>query len=107
MRKGVVAGVGDGPFFLARRVDVPPRRGQISRAMTPPDRPTPPLRAVRMAAKCPVCSKQVAAEYRPFCSKRCADIDLGRWLKEGYRVETEEAPIDEESDARRPTGQER
>ena len=74
----------------------------------PPDRPTPPLRAVRMAAKCPVCSKQVAAaEYRPFCSKRCADIDLGRWLKEGYRVETEEAPIDEESGPRGQTGQER
>ena len=50
---------------------------------------------MRVAAKCPVCSKQVAAEYRPFCSKRCADIDLGRWLKEGYRVETEEAPIEE------------
>jgi uncharacterized protein len=76
--------------------------------MTPPDRPTPPLRAVRMAAKCPVCSKQVAAaEYRPFCSKRCADIDLGRWLKEGYRVETDETPMDEESGGRGPTGQER
>ena len=76
--------------------------------MMPPDRPTPPLRAVRMAAKCPVCSKQVATEYRPFCSKRCADIDLGRWLKEGYRVETDEAPMDEEeSGPRGQTGQER
>ena len=75
--------------------------------MMPPDRPTPPLRAVRVAAKCPVCSKQVATEYRPFCSKRCADIDLGRWLKEGYRVETDEAPMDEEPGARGQTGQER
>jgi endogenous inhibitor of DNA gyrase (YacG/DUF329 family) len=54
--------------------------------MTPPDRPTPPLRAVRVAAKCPVCSKQVAAEYRPFCSKRCADVDLNRWFSGAYVV---------------------
>ena len=71
------------------------------------DRPaTPPLRAVRMAAKCPVCGKDVAASYRPFCSKRCADIDLGRWLKESYRVPTDEPP-DEEGEPRPPTGQER
>ena len=56
------------------------------------DRPAPPLRAVRMAAKCPVCGKGVAASYRPFCSKRCADIDLGRWLKGNYSIPTDEAP---------------
>ena len=71
------------------------------------DRPaTPPLRAVRMAAKCPVCAKDVAAAYRPFCSKRCADIDLGRWLKEGYRVPTDEGPGEDEGAPARPTGQE-
>jgi endogenous inhibitor of DNA gyrase (YacG/DUF329 family) len=60
------------------------------------DRPaTPPLRAVRIAAKCPVCGKPAELKYRPFCSKRCADIDLGRWLKEGYRFETDESPGDE------------
>ena len=66
-----------------------------------------PLRAVRTAAKCPVCGKDVAASYRPFCSKRCADIDLGRWLKEGYRIETDEGPADDQSGAGGPTGQER
>jgi uncharacterized protein len=72
------------------------------------DRPaSPPLRAVRMAANCPICGKPGAAGYRPFCSKRCADIDLGRWLKESYRVETEEAPTDEEPGSRGPTGHER
>ena len=60
---------------------------------------TPPLRAVRIEAKCAVCGKSVDAKYRPFCTKRCADIDLGRWLKEGYRVPTREAPTDEEEDA--------
>ena len=45
--------------------------------------------------------------YRPFCSKRCADIDLGRWLKEGYRVPTDEGlGEDEPGGGRGPTGQE-
>jgi len=63
------------------------------------DRSTPPpLRAVRIEAKCPVCAKSVGADYRPFCSKRCANIDLGRWLKEGYRVPTAEGPGEDESE---------
>ncbi len=67
----------------------------------PPDRPqSPPLRALRTEAKCPVCGKHADPKYRPFSSKRCADIDLGRWLKEGYRVPTEETPDDEASEAR-------
>ena len=35
---------------------------------------------------CPICAKKTEAKYRPFCSRRCADIDLGRWLTESYRV---------------------
>jgi len=41
---------------------------------------------------CPVCRKPAAEKYQPFCSARCADIDLGRWLGQRYRVETNEAP---------------
>lgn len=63
--------------------------------MTPADRSSPPLRAVRIDTKCPVCGKPADLKVRPFCSKRCADIDLGRWLKESYRVPTEETPDDE------------
>lgn len=37
-------------------------------------------------AKCPVCEKPVSEGFRPFCSKRCADLDLGRWLKGGYAI---------------------
>lgn len=33
---------------------------------------------------CPMCKKATDTEYRPFCSKRCADLDLGRWLNEDY-----------------------
>lgn len=35
---------------------------------------------------CPVCGKPQEAAYRPFCSKRCADVDLHRWLSDGYAI---------------------
>jgi endogenous inhibitor of DNA gyrase (YacG/DUF329 family) len=34
--------------------------------------------------KCPECGKITAVKYRPFCSKRCADIDLGHWFNGTY-----------------------
>lgn len=38
-------------------------------------------------AKCPVCEQRESEPtYRPFCSKRCADVDLSRWLKGGYAI---------------------
>jgi endogenous inhibitor of DNA gyrase (YacG/DUF329 family) len=48
---------------------------------------------------CPICQKDSEARYRPFCSKRCADIDLGRWLSGSYVIpgaaaEEEEPPPD-------------
>lgn len=45
------------------------------------------------AKPCPICGKPSVQRFRPFCSKRCADIDLGRWLKGGYVVPGE--PVDE------------
>lgn len=42
--------------------------------------------------RCPTCGRPAAPEFRPFCSRRCADIDLGRWLKGIYRIPTEERP---------------
>ncbi|MFT4098762.1 MAG: DNA gyrase inhibitor YacG [Rhodoblastus sp.] len=38
------------------------------------------------ARRCPICAKPALERYRPFCSKRCADIDLNRWLKGGYAI---------------------
>ncbi|MEM9205181.1 MAG: DNA gyrase inhibitor YacG [Pseudomonadota bacterium] len=35
---------------------------------------------------CPICQKQTEKAYRPFCSKRCADVDLNRWLSESYAI---------------------
>jgi hypothetical protein len=42
------------------------------------------------AAACPLCGKAATARHRPFCSARCRDIDLGRWLKGSYVIETDE-----------------
>ena len=37
--------------------------------------------------KCPVCeTRLVDPEFKPFCSKRCADVDLSRWLKGSYAI---------------------
>ncbi|MBI2235371.1 MAG: DNA gyrase inhibitor YacG [Magnetospirillum sp.] len=44
---------------------------------------------------CPTCGKPaIEQRYHPFCSARCADLDLHRWLSGAYRVETEETPED-------------
>ena len=48
-------------------------------------------------SKCPICKRELPARegapaFGPFCSARCADIDLGRWLGQRYRVESDEAP---------------
>jgi uncharacterized protein len=39
---------------------------------------------------CPICAKPVEDLYRPFCSRRCADVDLGRWLTGAYSVPSED-----------------
>ena len=41
---------------------------------------------------CPICGKPAHPRHQPFCSVRCTNIDLGRWLKGNYRVETDETP---------------
>jgi endogenous inhibitor of DNA gyrase (YacG/DUF329 family) len=35
---------------------------------------------------CPICGKPAEERWRPFCSKRCADVDLNRWLSGAYTV---------------------
>jgi endogenous inhibitor of DNA gyrase (YacG/DUF329 family) len=46
-----------------------------------------------------ICGRPVQPAYRPFCSKRCADLDLGRWLTGGYVIPGD---ADDEGDAPRP-----
>ena len=45
---------------------------------------------------CPICGKASDPKYRPFCSRRCADVDLHRWMGEVYRVPENERPGEQE-----------
>jgi endogenous inhibitor of DNA gyrase (YacG/DUF329 family) len=46
-------------------------------------------------AGCPVCKRPSATRFRPFCSARCADVDLGRWFTGSYALPSAE-PVDPE-----------
>ncbi len=54
--------------------------------MSPDDIPAPKPAPPAKARQCPICGKPRSERYDPFCSKRCADIDLHRWLKGGYVI---------------------
>jgi endogenous inhibitor of DNA gyrase (YacG/DUF329 family) len=47
-------------------------------------------------AGCPICGRPVDPRHRPFCSRRCADVDLARWLTGAYVIAG--APPEEEED---------
>ncbi len=63
--------------------------------MSPDD--NPPRERKREPA-CPICGKPPDPRYQPFCSKRCADIDLHRWLKGRYVIPGQERGRDTEGD---------
>ncbi|WP_425408645.1 DNA gyrase inhibitor YacG [Hyphococcus sp.] len=44
--------------------------------------------------QCPICNKGSVSDYAPFCSKRCADVDLHRWLSGGYAIPAQEDDSD-------------
>lgn len=55
--------------------------------------------------RCPVCERQFdpqASRAMPFCSDRCRQIDLGRWLGERYSVPVERNPDEDESEGEQP-----
>jgi len=47
---------------------------------------TPMTKPSKTGTKCPECNKPTTPEFRPFCSKRCADVDLGKWFNESYQL---------------------
>jgi hypothetical protein len=49
--------------------------------------------------RCPICGKPAVEEFRPFCSKRCADIDLNRWLSGTYVIPAADDSGDDDEDA--------
>jgi endogenous inhibitor of DNA gyrase (YacG/DUF329 family) len=70
--------------------------------MTADDKPPPKPQPAAKTRACPNCGKPRSERYDPFCSKRCADVDLHRWLKGGYVIpgaesgEGEREPEDED-----------
>ncbi len=56
-------------------------------------------RKISSARTCPLCGKPTEQAFRPFCSKRCADIDLNRWLSGVYAVPVKD---EEDEDGERP-----
>jgi len=66
---------------------------------------------VRVGGKCPICGAPADMAYRPFCSRRCADVDLSRWLRGAYAIPGGQPEADEDGDdaqaARRSTDSER
>jgi endogenous inhibitor of DNA gyrase (YacG/DUF329 family) len=54
---------------------------------------------MKMGSGCPICDKPTDQAVNPFCSKRCADIDLNRWFSGVYAVPVKE---EEDEDGERP-----
>ena len=52
----------------------------------PADRPKPAASGKGAAKKCPICGKPATDASKPFCSERCRDVDLNRWLSGSYVV---------------------
>ena len=74
-------------FFQTSRADIRDMRDPMERPWA------------RGARPCPLCRRPAVERFRPFCSERCADIDLGRWLSGSYAIATDEG---ERPDAAEP-----
>ena len=48
--------------------------------------------------RCPICKEPTALPFRPFCSARCRDVDLSRWLRGGYAIPGGRADADEDGE---------
>lgn len=47
--------------------------------------------------KCPICRQPAHPDFKPFCSKRCADVDLGKWVSGSYAIPGESADVAEDN----------
>ena len=62
------------------------------------ERAEAPRRKPPASKPCPICGKPSAPEFRPFCTRRCANVDLNRWLGGLYAVPVKD---DEDEDGER------
>ncbi len=51
-----------------------------------------------VSGRCPICGEKAEHAFRPFCSKRCRDVDLARWLSGSYAIAGGEPEADEDGD---------
>lgn len=58
-----------------------------------------PVNDNKAGAKCPICREPSVRSYKPFCSKRCSDVDLHRWLTGGYAIPAVESEDDRDPEA--------
>jgi endogenous inhibitor of DNA gyrase (YacG/DUF329 family) len=54
--------------------------------MPPPSDPKPAADRPGKSKRCPICGRPAAEEMMPFCSPRCRDVDLNRWLSGSYVI---------------------
>jgi uncharacterized protein len=64
----------------------------------------PTTTKIPIRGRCPICRAPTDFAYRPFCSRRCADVDLARWLGGAYAIPGA-ADADEDGDDARADGQ--
>lgn len=62
------------------------------------DNPASGAKGSVAGGKCPICGKPTVHAVRPFCSRHCADIDLGRWVSGAYVIAGGQADADEDGD---------
>ncbi len=67
----------------------------------------PPTASTTGRGRCPICGAPTEVAYRPFCSQRCRDVDLSRWLRGTYAIPGGQADADEDGEdasAKRASG---
>jgi uncharacterized protein len=62
------------------------------------DRKSDGSRTGPSGGSCPICKEPTEQAYRPFCSARCRDVDLSRWLRGGYAIPGGQADADEDGE---------
>jgi hypothetical protein len=60
---------------------------------------------LRPRRPCPICKRSSQQKFHPFCSQRCADVDLGRWLGGHYAIPAAEPPDFDGHEETRPSGE--
>jgi uncharacterized protein len=70
-------------------------QSKMAQSKPPANINTPTAKAM---SKCPICGAPSELEQRPFCSRRCADVDLSRWLRGAYVIQGSSQDDDEDGD---------